>query len=88
MTLGPLRSLGKYSYGIYIFHPPVIQAVRSLFQNPTAARMIGEMYPGPLLALKLTLIFGASCGLAYLSWHLFEKHFLLLKRHFEYDQAV
>ena len=88
LTFNPLRSLGKYSYGIYVFHPPVIQAVRSLFRNPVVAQALGEMYGGPLLAFRLTLIFGASYALAYLSWHLYEKHFLILKRHFEYDPAV
>jgi peptidoglycan/LPS O-acetylase OafA/YrhL len=88
MTFNPLCSLGKYSYGIYVFHPPVIQAVRSLFRNPVVAQALGEMNGGPLLAFRLTLIFGASYALAYLSWHLYEKHFLTLKRHFNYDPAV
>ena len=84
MTLGPLRSLGKYSYGIYVFHPPVIQAFRALFKNPNTASAIGGMYSAPILALKWALIFGASYALAYVSWHLYEKHFLVMKRHFEY----
>jgi peptidoglycan/LPS O-acetylase OafA/YrhL len=88
VTLSPLRSLGKYSYGIYVFHPPLIEALRSWLRSPVAAQAIGGMHGGPLLALKLTLIFGASYALAYLSWHLYEKHFLVLKRHFEYDRAV
>jgi hypothetical protein len=66
----------------------MISAVRSMFRNPIVTQALGEMYGGPLLAFRLTLIFGASYTLAYLSWQIYEKHFLVLKRHFEYDPAV
>ncbi len=71
-----------------MFHPPVIQAFRALFKNPNTASAIGSMSSAPILALKWSLIFGASYALAYGSWHLYEKHFLTLKRHFEYDQIA
>jgi peptidoglycan/LPS O-acetylase OafA/YrhL len=83
LTLGPLRSLGRYSFGIYVYHPPLIHAVAWLFNNVSPAPAMA----GPVFALKLAMIFGATFATAWLSWHLYEKRFLTLKRYFEYDRA-
>jgi peptidoglycan/LPS O-acetylase OafA/YrhL len=83
LTLAPLRSLGTYSYGIYVYHPPLIHAVGWLFKRvPPAPELAGALF-----VLKLGLILGATFAAAWLSWHLYEKRFLILKRYFEYDQA-
>jgi peptidoglycan/LPS O-acetylase OafA/YrhL len=78
--LGPLRALGKYSYGLYVYHPFLVTLVGRHF-------LPGPLSPG-LMAVKLSLIFGASCAAAWLSWHLYEKHFLILKKYFEYGRAA
>lgn len=76
--LGPLRQLGKYSYGLYVYHPLIIHFIDPRF-------LPGPLSPG-LMALKLALTLGASFGAAWLSWHLYEKHFLTFKKYFEYEE--
>jgi peptidoglycan/LPS O-acetylase OafA/YrhL len=65
-----MRTLGKYSYGLYVFHPFVFSACHG-------------RVPGGLLA-EVVASFAASGALAFASWHLFEKRFLSLKAAFEY----
>ncbi len=66
----PLRKIAKYgdiSYGMYLFHYPIIQAVTTT--------KIQEEYP--IAAFTLCLFLVAS--LSFLSWHLLEKRFLKRK---------
>jgi len=88
LNRGPLRSLGKYSFGIYVYHPFWICAAGGLFEKASRALALSEAYTAPVFALKLALIFGASFATAWLSWHLYEKRFLVLKCYFEYDRAT
>jgi peptidoglycan/LPS O-acetylase OafA/YrhL len=77
-----LRALGLYSYAIYILHPLVVTLARA------ALNALGVGMPSsPWLALPARLLAAAfvlavTAGLGYLSYHLFEKHFLSLKRFF------
>lgn len=75
----PLVWLGKYSYGIYVFHWFVLQ----LFVNRAESRFPSSGIPASwsywiirAMAILITLI------LSYLSYHLYEKKFLLLKKRF------
>lgn len=71
------RSFGKYSYSMYLFHTPVILAVRKgLFDGPADYPLLGAL---ALFALS-TL---ATFALSWVSWNIFEKQFLKQKRHFE-----
>jgi peptidoglycan/LPS O-acetylase OafA/YrhL len=72
---GPLRAFGKYSYAIYVFHVLLLPFVVPL----------REKMPLPLF----TFLFAAISFLAgWLSWHLYEKHFLRLKRLFPADTST
>jgi peptidoglycan/LPS O-acetylase OafA/YrhL len=76
-----LKSFGKYSYGIYVLHVFVMGAFERVgfFGRATAAT------GSPTLAV-VGLVLGGSAlsfAVAFVSWHLFEKHFLTLKRWFE-----
>jgi peptidoglycan/LPS O-acetylase OafA/YrhL len=77
----PLRMMGKYSYGLYVFHPMLVPAVRQ-WVSPTA--MAGKIGAFPGLVVHIAACFAISIAVALLSWHLYEKHFLKLKRFFEY----
>lgn len=78
-TLLPLRSLGKYSYCIYLTHLLVIE----LFTKLAVKWVPVGTYPPLLVVIAFTITCCAgSWLLAVVSWHAFEKWFLALKRHF------
>jgi len=81
LSARPLRLFGKYSYAIYIIHLPLhIFVSKVLLADVVAFR--GE---GRHLAIQLAyaiVMTGVLLALAMLSYHLFEKHFLKLKRSF------
>ncbi len=76
-----LRWFGKYSYALYILHVPI--AFLILQGN------LRWLSPHRQLAqLELVAAYFGTCILAaFLSWHLFEKHFLKLKRYFRAENA-
>lgn len=69
-----LRWLGTYSYGLYVFHLPVIGALQ--WKGLSFERRL----PGVLLVVALAAVI--SCAVAWLSYRLYEKHFLALKSYF------
>jgi peptidoglycan/LPS O-acetylase OafA/YrhL len=76
-----LRFLGRYSYGIYIFHWPVVVVLGSVMKPDRAKQMLGPVAGGVAFILVAAAL---SIGTAFLSWHLYEKHWLKLKRFFDY----
>jgi peptidoglycan/LPS O-acetylase OafA/YrhL len=78
-----LIAFGKYSFGIYIIHNICWPLFQWLF-NPVA---LLRTVRSPLLtqAMFYVLAISASFLLAFASWHLYEKHFIKLKKIFEYD---
>jgi peptidoglycan/LPS O-acetylase OafA/YrhL len=76
-----LRTLGKYSYALYLFHYPLMAVVRDAIWPKHFPKLFGSVFPEQILFVVVgsTVSFAA----AWLSWNLFEKHFLKLKRYFE-----
>ncbi len=75
----PLRSLGKYSYAMYVFHKPLHDFVG----RPLIAKLGWPMGNSILYnAAYVALGTAALWLLAILSYHVFEKHFLKLKAKF------
>ena len=75
---GPMIALGKYSYGLYVYHHFLsyyFTAHRTEFE---LAQAVGS-HP---LAVAIQAAGGiiVSAAIAWLSYELFEKHFLRLKR--------
>jgi peptidoglycan/LPS O-acetylase OafA/YrhL len=80
-----LRFLGKYSYGIYVFH----YSIDGFLGLPIRAFLNAHLYSKALSVVIGGLIVGAiSVLVAMLSYHLFEVHFLRLKRYFSYNRAT
>lgn len=77
-----LCSIGKYSYGMYVFHLLLrFWGVQLLWPLSDMPSYISK----PIGVLWLT---GTSFAVAWLSYHLYEKHFLQLKHFFEYRVAT
>jgi peptidoglycan/LPS O-acetylase OafA/YrhL len=75
LCFAPLRSCGKYSYGIYVFH----QLIHKLVGEPWMVARFGNHPPAHTVYLYSVTIGFISFGAAFLSYHLLEKHFLSLK---------
>ncbi|HEX5870766.1 MAG TPA: acyltransferase [Longimicrobium sp.] len=77
-----LRFFGRYSYGLYVLHVPVIVLARLAGVSPD--RFAGTRWELPGLLGYMALMAAASILAALASWHLYEKHFLKLKARFTY----
>ena len=73
--------LGRYSYGLYVVHYFVHEAAggRCWRRWPAGAAALATR--GGVLAYAAAAT-ALSLGLAWLSWHLFERRFLALKSRF------
>jgi peptidoglycan/LPS O-acetylase OafA/YrhL len=75
MRWSVLRSLGKYSYALYVIHGFLSAATANLAKRHQELRFVLLcMLVGPLV----------SYGLAWMSWHVLEERFLRLKSRFPY----
>jgi peptidoglycan/LPS O-acetylase OafA/YrhL len=73
LSFAPLRRIGTYSYGMYVFHAPL-----HLFVGlPLLAHFSSGTAVGLLYACAATL---ATFVVAALSYHLYERRFLALKQ--------
>ena len=81
LRLPPLRSVGKVSYAMYIFHVPLALIVGTPMKP--VLQKLGVGYP-VWYALWVTL---CSYVVAVASYHLLEKHFLRAKRYFVPDRG-
>jgi peptidoglycan/LPS O-acetylase OafA/YrhL len=77
-----LRYFGRYSYAIYIVHTAVLAGLNHY--RPFALLPVLGGFALPAQAAWAFAYLGLSTGIAILSWHLVEKHFLRLKRFFPY----
>jgi peptidoglycan/LPS O-acetylase OafA/YrhL len=64
-----LTTVGKYSYGIYVFHALLFPLYAWIIPNTTVGGSVG----------LAALMFVATFAIAAASWHLFERRFLALK---------
>jgi peptidoglycan/LPS O-acetylase OafA/YrhL len=80
-----LRTFGRYSYALYLFHVAVRRFVRDEY-FPVAAfpTWLGSPLPGQLLFYVVAT--APALALAWASWHLFEKQWLKLNRYFPYGR--
>ncbi|HEY0943747.1 MAG TPA: acyltransferase [Opitutaceae bacterium] len=78
-----LRRFGQYSYALYLFHVPLTPLFQAIIPATMLAQWLHSYRIG--LGLHVALSIALSLGLAVLSWNLFEKHFLKLKRYFPYE---
>ena len=81
LRLRPLTYLGQISYGLYLYHLPIMYAVEGAFRKFAHYRTtFGPERPFSRTVLELAI----TLAVAALSWHLIEKPFLALKDRFKY----
>ena len=80
LCLAPLRWLGKYSYGLYVYHGLLGTVLTRCLGRP-AGRLVGGP---PAVADAVTFAVSAAVivAVSVASFHLFEQPILRLKRHF------
>ncbi len=86
LSSATLAAFGRYSYALYLIHI----VVRNVFHGQLTQldgklpTVLGSQLPAQVGVLLAGI--GISYALAFASWHLFEKHFLALKRFFNYER--
>jgi peptidoglycan/LPS O-acetylase OafA/YrhL len=83
-NLAPLRILGKYSYGFYVYHL-LWAGIWAAAVKFLTTRLHSSLFAN---ALSDVLNFGIAFLVAKLSYDLFEVRFLRFKRYFEYDSEL
>jgi peptidoglycan/LPS O-acetylase OafA/YrhL len=76
-----LGFFGRYSYGIYVFHWLVSPVILHRFHPWDLQWLTGGVYLASAV-LRNAVWLGGAVGVAVVSWHVLEKPFLRLKRHF------
>lgn len=82
-----LTAFGKYSYALYLFNLPLRALVRDTVLTPESF----PSFPGGALVGQLAfyVVSGSLVFcMAFLSYHLFEKHFLRAKRRFPPNRSA
>lgn len=75
-----LRSFGRYSYAMYVFHYPIALYQENLFAG--WARGVSEPAKAGIWVVSVLAGIGLSYAIGWTSWNVIEKHFLALKRFF------
>lgn len=81
----PLRSVGKYSYGLYVLHLILLPGLTLLLLGPLRLALHDKLLPRLVVAILTFVLSGVA---AFLSFQLYEKPFLRMKRFFDYDRVT
>jgi peptidoglycan/LPS O-acetylase OafA/YrhL len=83
----PMLFIGKVSYGIYLNHTLIIGPMQRFVLDPTASTVMWGSHLAAQVSF-MVLCLASSFAIAWLSWNVFEKHILKLKRLFPYEHAT
>jgi peptidoglycan/LPS O-acetylase OafA/YrhL len=85
-AMSSLRSLGKYSYAMYVFQNPLIPLMAGVFGGTAWFASSGPAWLQHLLYMMT--MFALTYAVAVFSWYAFETHFLKLKKYFASPRKV
>jgi len=81
-----LREVGQKSYGMYVFHIPLlVLAIRYIHMPSRLQQWVGHPYLADMIFFSSMIII--TYLVAFVSYNAYEKHFLRLKRFFGGDQS-
>ena len=81
-----LREVGQKSYGMYVFHIPLlVLAIRYIHLPSRLQQWVGHPYLADVIFFSSMIII--TYLVAFISYNAYEKHFLRLKRFFGGDQS-
>ncbi len=80
-----LRFFGKYSYGMYVFHHPMLFFKVGILPLTIVPMIYGSQLPRQLVYILVATAVSVTLGVA--SWHLVEKPFLNLTKLFPYFRS-
>jgi len=72
-----LRFLGRYSYGLYVFHLPIMWYMRDVLNARSVPALAGSQLAGQVLFTAATG--SLTLAVAMVSWHFYEARFLKYK---------
>ena len=75
-----LRFFGKYSYAMYVFQYPLIPLLVPILSAEVFSAYFASNLWGR--AIYIAVMTALTTGIAFVSWHTFERHFVALKNHF------
>ena len=81
-----MKSLGKYSYAMYLFHTWVIAGLYFILPRADAPIVTQFKFQYPFQVVFTLLAFVITYLLALASWYGYELHFLKLKKFFNYGR--
>jgi len=79
-TRPALRMFGRYSYGLYVYHFPIIYVVNGVYSPTAMPEVFGSRLPA--YVLYAGVVTALSLAASWVSWAAYEKHFLKLKFRF------
>lgn len=85
LSVSVLRSFGKYSYAIYVFHASIIELLGPVVFHDEKLHDFVSLSNSVFMAI---LTVGCSYLTARVSWHVWESLFLKLKRYFPLSGRV
>jgi peptidoglycan/LPS O-acetylase OafA/YrhL len=81
-----LREVGQKSYGMYVFHIPLlVLAIRYIHLPSRLQQWTSHPYLADMIFFSSMIII--TYLVAFISYNAYEKHFLRLKRFFRRDQS-
>lgn len=76
-----LQWLGRYSYGMYVYQNLLLVGLAAFFTPAILEQWTGS--PAISRVVFLISMFALTCGVAWVSWNVFEKRCLAFKHYFE-----